>query len=288
MRAQGSSVTPPHLWSPSPVWPEGRGLFLLRPLLETRRAALRDWLRDQGAGWIDDPANIQPSSLRARVRSALNAAQAAPQPSAATQGLPEGVWVRDAEAEALGMLVFDAARVFSLPENEAVRLLAAAAVCVGGGVKLPRREQVMRALEGLKQTGEKPLSFCGARLWRDQTRLMLAREAGEMRRHGIAELEEADALVWDGRFLLSAPLPEKSAILASATVRARLSDAERRKLRLWPAPVRTTLPVIAQGQDMRLAVGPDAGSYGMSCLVAGRFAAAIGQIASERDLDDGK
>jgi len=41
MRARGSTTPDPREWSPSPVWPQGRGLFLLRPLLEVRRNAIR-------------------------------------------------------------------------------------------------------------------------------------------------------------------------------------------------------------------------------------------------------
>ena len=48
MREQGVRVSTPRLWSPSPVWPEGRGLFIMRPLLRERRAAIRAML--QGAG----------------------------------------------------------------------------------------------------------------------------------------------------------------------------------------------------------------------------------------------
>src|SRR5690606_21939616 len=44
MRAAGLRVGDPVPWSPSPVWPEGRGLMLLRPLLNARRAELRTWL----------------------------------------------------------------------------------------------------------------------------------------------------------------------------------------------------------------------------------------------------
>ena len=69
MRAEGSSVGAPREWAPSPVWPEGRGVFLLRPLLGLGRAAIRERLTAAGETWIDDPANENPESLRARVRT---------------------------------------------------------------------------------------------------------------------------------------------------------------------------------------------------------------------------
>src|SRR5690606_1233676 len=47
MRAAGSSTPSPRAWSPSPVWPDGRGLFVLRPLLELGRAELRRWLAER-------------------------------------------------------------------------------------------------------------------------------------------------------------------------------------------------------------------------------------------------
>src|ERR1700761_3318119 len=57
MRGAGMGIGAPAEWSPSPVWPEGRGLFLCRPLLTLRRADLRPWLADEGLAWLDDPAN---------------------------------------------------------------------------------------------------------------------------------------------------------------------------------------------------------------------------------------
>ena len=57
MRRAGSTTPEPRAWSPSPAWPEGRGLFLLRPLLGLRRAALRAWLAAEQRPWIEDPAN---------------------------------------------------------------------------------------------------------------------------------------------------------------------------------------------------------------------------------------
>src|SRR5512145_1318327 len=55
--------------APVPLWPEGRGLVLARPLLGARREALRTMLRARGAEWIEDPANADPTFERVRARA---------------------------------------------------------------------------------------------------------------------------------------------------------------------------------------------------------------------------
>lgn len=55
----------------APVWPEGRGLVLARPLLKVRRAALRAFLRARGVSWIEDPANVNANFERVVARAAL-------------------------------------------------------------------------------------------------------------------------------------------------------------------------------------------------------------------------
>ncbi|WP_417482866.1 tRNA lysidine(34) synthetase TilS [Maricaulis sp.] len=55
----------------SPVWPQGRGIELLRPLLDVRRAELRDYLTGAGEGWIEDSSNTDPRYTRIAVRRRL-------------------------------------------------------------------------------------------------------------------------------------------------------------------------------------------------------------------------
>lgn len=56
----------------APLWPEGRGVVLARPLLSARREGLRAYLARQGAAWIEDPANANPAYERVRVRRGLS------------------------------------------------------------------------------------------------------------------------------------------------------------------------------------------------------------------------
>jgi tRNA(Ile)-lysidine synthase len=61
----------------APIWPEGRGIALIRPLLAVRREALRAQLRDRQAEWIDDLANNNLKYERVRVRERLRSLEPA-------------------------------------------------------------------------------------------------------------------------------------------------------------------------------------------------------------------
>ena len=75
MRERGATLGRLRDWSPSPAWPEGRGLMLLRPMLGEGREDLRDWLRAAGQDWIEDSANSDTRFGRSRARAALNPVQ---------------------------------------------------------------------------------------------------------------------------------------------------------------------------------------------------------------------
>lgn len=55
----------------SPVWPEGQGVFIARPLLKARRDDLRVFLTGAGLVWADDPSNENPVFERVRMRALL-------------------------------------------------------------------------------------------------------------------------------------------------------------------------------------------------------------------------
>jgi len=57
--------------SVSPIWPEGRGVFLARPFLDVTRERLRAFLLERGERWIDDPTNKNRYYERVRMRQDL-------------------------------------------------------------------------------------------------------------------------------------------------------------------------------------------------------------------------
>lgn len=173
-------------WSPSPAWPEGRGVFLLRPLLGIGRAELRSYLTDRGQTWLDDPANEDPIFARVRARQKLHSAAHKPSsPGLAGRPKPQaelgspafagddvrGVGGSDARGGKLGALAraisfapgFAAAPIapFLAADPLAVRwALTALVMCVGGATTPPRGEELERLVQTLRVGGTCTLSGC--------------------------------------------------------------------------------------------------------------------------------
>ena len=281
MRAEGSTVGDPREWAPSPVWPEGREVFLLRPLLSLRRAELREWLISQGQTWIDDPANENPRSARSRARNLLSRhpgrsgaesrdpeSQPGPLgPGSALQAVRD-----DGGKEEAGVLVTARA---TLTDREA----AAACLCVAGTTAPPRRDRLARLMQQLN--GHEPFAatLSGARIEADADTVHFMREAG---RRGLATIEFAanQPTVWDGRFEITASEPVTITPLKGHV--SRLPLAEREALKAIPAAARPTLPAILDPSGAvtcpLLAPHP---SVQIRSLVLARFHAATGQIQSE-------
>ncbi|MBL8555843.1 MAG: tRNA lysidine(34) synthetase TilS [Phenylobacterium sp.] len=236
MRAAGSTTPDPREWSPSPVWPQGRGAFLLRPLLAAGRTELRDWLTALGETWIDDPANTDLRYARSRARvspAALTPAGGAPEPHPSLDVVSTG-----------GDLVLDRAAVRRASAGELRRVIAMACVCAGGGERLPSGSRVTRAADAIVGTGRFVSTLAGARIEADGDRLRIAREPGEAARGGLQQLDlpAGQERVWDGRFAITAHEP-------GLVVRAaRNGDPV-----IEPAGAATVFPLV--GDRFRAAVG---------------------------------
>jgi tRNA(Ile)-lysidine synthase len=267
MRAEGSTTPSPREWAASPAWPEGRGVFLLRPMLGIDRAALRAWLAQRDETWIDDPSNEDLKFARARARAAGQGGVAA-----------AGVLPADLAGLAAAAEV-DAAGVIVLPRLALPgRLIATACLCAAGSSQPPRGERLARVAALIASGANGVATLAGARIEVEDGAVRFMRELG---RAGIERLELAPGRpeVWDGRFELTADRPVTVVPLAGHG--ARLGEAERRALALVPAKARGALPVMLDGEAARCPVlAPVAGLEARS-LARERLLAACGAVESE-------
>ena len=263
MRAEGSNVSDPREWAPSPIWPEGRGVFLLRPLLGLRRDEIRQALTEQGETWLDDPANTDLRYARARARAA---------------GAGE-VSTSETTASPPRSFTVDAAGTIRLPRDVAAVHVAAALLCAAGTDRPPRGERLDRLVQRIRSGETFAATLSGARIEAGDD-VLICRDAGETARGGLAPLELASGQtgVWDGRWEVTAgdaPLT----VTALKGRAASLSAADRARLAAIPASARPTLPLILSPLD-----GPDLAPEGEGrarLLVLGRFEAAVGRIDQE-------
>jgi len=240
MRAEGSTTPEPREWGPSPAWPRGRGVFLLRPLLGVSRASIRAWLAARGETWIEDPANDDLRYARARARRASTAPA---EPAEAADAAP---LARLAHPTPDGGLSLPRAALRDAEPAAARRLLAAACLCAAGASRPPAAERGLRLLQRLVAPGDVTATLAGARIQADAQSVRFLREAGEAARGGMAplRLEPGETGVWDGRFEIAADRPADIRRLAGLA--ARLPREQLARLRALPPASRLALPALVE------------------------------------------
>lgn len=134
-------------------------LTVIRPLLGVSRAALRDVLRNEGLGWIEDPTNADPAFDRTRARTALATLAplglTAPALAATATRMRATLSMLDAAVAGLaqgrlgqgiaGEILIARDALLGEPET-AMRLLARAAKALTAAAYPPRREALERGL----------------------------------------------------------------------------------------------------------------------------------------------
>jgi len=249
----GSTLGRLREWSPSPAWPEGRGLMLLRPMLDARRDDLRAWLREHGQVWIEDPANADERFGRSRARARL------------ADGSRSEDGERPDPSSISGRCSFSGAEPLSLGEGFAVARsvrateLAAVLLCASGRSEPVRRDRLERLAQRLSGGEVFTAALSGARIEAGRDRIIIGREAGEFRRRPVAEvaLEPGVAAVWDNRFEIMTAEPGWTVGAAAGRLN-RLSPADRAILKPVPEAMRAALPVLIRdgGGDPLLAGRP--------------------------------
>ncbi len=283
MRSRGANLGQLRVWSPSPVWPEGRGLFVLRPLIECDRADLQTAIEVQGLGWINDPANLDPRYMRSRARQALALDPQAPETIAG----PMPYWPTALGGLGhLGALCLNRRALQTAPSGVAA-FLARALLCVSGSVQPVRSDRLGRVETRLRSQDEFAATLSGVRLVADAQTVWMVREGARAGAQAHYVLQDG---VWDGRFEIEGLKPGQALVSLKGHA-AALSPAGRAWLQTVPAQVRPTLPVVLTDglapvlpafRDRSDAQPPS--TITAKSLIIARLKAACGQVFNERDL----
>lgn len=258
----GLSAMPP--LSPHPVWPDGDGLWIARPLIDQTRAGVRHWLSAQGLDWIDDPSNENADFTRIRVRKTLSRLVARGFETERLSGLSETSGVIDealaeaaarllletADIQPWGGLRLDRASLKAAPAGLQRRAVAAAIAMVSGS-PLPAPRGVDAILNGL--ANGQPATGGGAALTQFRDGFWLVREPGRERIPTLS-LEPGELRVWDGRWRVTSgrdgldigPLGADYSVYAG-----------RGALEHVPGLARPTLPALRQGGTVLAVAGLD-------------------------------
>ncbi|WP_181164408.1 tRNA lysidine(34) synthetase TilS [Amaricoccus solimangrovi] len=184
-------------------------LPVLRPMLGLRREALRDFLRAEGVGWIEDPSNRDPRFARVRFREVLGTLDALglgagrlAETAAAMGRAREALETATAElargaveAGPAGDALLDLAPTLAAPREIGLRLFAATLGWVSGARYRPRLASLERAFDGLAGGAETGATLHGCLIRRRGTRLAIRREPAR-----VAPAVPLAERRWDGRW----------------------------------------------------------------------------------------
>ena len=184
-----------------------RSIWLHRPLLASRRQAIRDCLSAAGLGWVEDPSNTDPRFERARLRAGLALDDEAMRAHLARVSVAserrEGLSTAAADLLEKHLTLHRGVAAELSPEilqvGEAVRMhaLGALASVIGGRPHGPPRDSLAR-LAGFLATGRPGRMTAGRVVFdRRRDRLYLVRESRNLPELAVAA---GQTTLWDGRF----------------------------------------------------------------------------------------
>ncbi len=278
MRQTGSTTPNPTEWSPSPAWPAGRGVHLLRPMLDIRRADLREFLVARGEVWIEDPAND--SLLFARSRARLDLTKN-PAPIAIRRS-PKDLTTLSRKVRFQGEFVLARQSLREASREVARALVGRACVCAGGGSRPAKGARLDRLTKALLGSEDLVATLVGCRVEADLEQIRWARNSGEIRRGGRGSLaiEGGVASIWDGRFEIVSDRSVRISQLAGHG--SKLSSAAQTALKSLPTAARPSLPIVMDQQVIAPSI-EDVPGIKVSDLTWERFQAACGEFQAERD-----
>lgn len=256
--------------APSPVWPEGRGVEILRPLLGVRRQALRDYMRAAGERWIEDPSNEDRRYARIRTRTKLNELEDGGFSPDRLAGWADDVGRLERSERRAAAVCGDRAVRFHdwggaeldldyLAHAEPVirrRLVQAVAMAVSGRGAPPRTSALERLLESVSRRGPGSAAGVLLRHWRGGGWMLRDPGAvlGRVDRPGSQSIRVLQnyPCVWDARYEIETPLVN---IIAEPLGRAYAGLTDRAVLDCVPGPARPGLLALRRDGEVLAIAG---------------------------------
>lgn len=207
----------------APIWPDGRGLALARPLLSVRREPLRAYLREQRAAWIEDPANINPKFERVRVRARLRDLEAEGADPARLVHLASRLRARADQLDRAALQLIACAAdpglvtpicraTWTAPHEVRCRALSALIAAAGGASREPSWGDVEALEQRIMGDGYRGETHSGVEFAPTKGGVTLQRERGAVlgRADGAPPLSPLTLIaneeaIWDGRLGVTAP-----------------------------------------------------------------------------------
>ena len=218
-----------------------RDVIVLRPLLRIDAAALRDFLRASGCGWVEDPSNIDARFERVRVRGRVGQGDTISLGAIHHAGRDRHEEMQDTARQLAGFggiyaEGFALWRALAMP----VDVLAALLRVVGGKAYTPNREAVARLAASLR-----PTTLGGVQVTKWRGAWLLTREAAVCG----PPVEAQPGGIWDGRFRIIVPpktARPRALYLGALGPRA----AEFRKISHFPSLILRSLPAVHDCEDI--------------------------------------
>ena len=232
------------------------GLLWLRPLLDQRRAALRDWLTARDIPWTEDPSNADARFDRVRARAALaplaslglgpeRLAATARAMARARRALEAATaeLARTAVAPGIaGDATLDPARLRAAPDEIRLRLLAGTLAWVAGAVWRPRLASLAALDTAItSDTLRGGITLHGCVLRPHKGRIAIRREPARV-------APPVASGPWDGRWELDGP-PEPGLTLG-ALGRAGLDACPDWRATGIPRETLLTTPALWRGSQL--------------------------------------
>lgn len=178
--------------------------WLARPLLSTRRAAIRSFLKTEGRGWIDDPSNLDDHYERVRVRARIAQGAGASTDAIGLAGVEREMLVKAAADLARqyltvghGVLARIPLRFLDQDRDAARHLLAVMTAVLGGRQYLPGKDALDRIIGFLDN--RRPGRITAGRVIFDVRgqELFLQREVRNLPEISV---RCGESEIWDGRY----------------------------------------------------------------------------------------